>query len=91
MDIAYLCADAVIEKTKQLAVDVKQYQRDKAERDIGSVGNMESVKLAALARVVELEFQYGVEDFEVHQKEAEKAMTEDNVTKNVSVKSGESR
>ncbi len=91
MDIAYLSADVAIEKTEQLAIDVKQYQTDKVERDTSSVGNMESVKLAALARVVEPEFQYGVEVFEAHQKEAEKVMTKDNVTKNVSVKSGESR
>lgn len=29
MDIAYLSADVAIEKTEQLAVDVKQYQTDK--------------------------------------------------------------
>ena len=85
------CADAAIEKTEQLAEEVKQYQTDKAERETGSVGNMEAVNLAELARVAEPEFQYGAEAFEAHQQQAEKAMTKDNVTKNVPVKNGKSR
>ena len=85
------CADAAIEKTEQLAADVKQYQTDKAERETGSIGNMEAVNSAELAVVVEPGFQYGAEAFEVHQKEAEKAMTKDNAIKNVPVKSGKSR
>lgn len=85
------CADAAIEKTEQLAADVKQYQTDKAERETADIGNMEAVNPAELARVAEAEFQYGAEAFEAHQKEAEKAMTKDNVTKNVPVKSGKSR
>jgi len=85
------CADAAIEKTEQLAAEVKQYQTDKAERQPGSIGNMEAVNLAELARVAEPEFQYGAEAFEAHQKEAEKVMTKDEVTKNVTVKSGKSR
>ena len=80
------CADAAIEKTEQLAADVKQYQTNKAERETGSIGNMEAVNPAELARVAEPEYQYGAEAFEAHQKEAEKAMTKDNVTKNVPVK-----
>ena len=85
------CADAAIEKTEQLAADVKQYQTDKAERETGSIGNMEAVNPAELARVAEPEFQYGAEAFEAHQKEAEKKMTKDNATKNMPVKSGKSR
>lgn len=85
------CADAAIEKTEQLAADVKQYRTDKAERETDSFGNIEAVNPAELARVAEPEFQYGAEAFEAHQKEAEKAMTKDNVTKNVPVKSGKSR
>lgn len=85
------CADAAIEKTEQLAADVKQYQTDKAERETGSIGNMEAVNPAELARVAEPEFQYGAEAFEAHQKEAEKAMTKDNMIKNMPVKSGKSR
>ena len=42
-------------------------------------------------RVAEPEFRYGAETFEAYQKEAEKAMTKDNATKNVPVKSGKSR
>ena len=85
------CADAAIEKTEQLAADVKQYQTDKAERETGSVGNMEAVNPIELARVAEPEFQYGAEAFEAHQQETEKVATRDNATKNVPVKSGKSR
>ncbi|MCI8409464.1 MAG: hypothetical protein HFJ09_09390 [Lachnospiraceae bacterium] len=85
------CADAAIEKTEQLAAEVRQYQTDKAERETGSINNMEAVNPAELARVAEPEFQYGAEAFEAHQKEAEKTMAKDKVTKNVPVKSGKSR
>lgn len=85
------CADAAIEKTEQLAAGVKQYQTDKAERETGSIGNMEAVNPAELAVVAESEFQYGAEAFEAHQKEAEKAMTKDDAIKNVPVKNGKSR
>lgn len=53
------CADAAIEKTEQLAADVKQYQTDKEERETGSIGSMEAVNPAELASVAEPEFQYG--------------------------------
>lgn len=52
---------------------------------------MEAVNLAGLAVVAEPEFQYGAEDFEAHQKEAEKAMAKDNSIKNMPVKSAKSR
>ena len=45
------CADAAIEKTEQLAAEVKQYQTDKAERETGSIGNTKAVNPAELARV----------------------------------------
>ena len=85
------CADAAIEKTEQLAADVKQYQTDKAEREMGSVDSMEAVNPIELAMVAEPEFQYGAEAFEAHQKETEKAMTKDKAVKNVPVKSEKSR
>lgn len=85
------CADAAIEKTEQLAAGVKQYQTDKAERETGSIGNMEAVNPAELARVAEPEFQYGAEAFEAYQQQAEKSMIKDNAIKNVPVKSGKSR
>lgn len=85
------CADSAIEKTEQLAVDVKQYQTDKAGRETGSIGSMEDVNSVGLARVAEPEFQYGAEAFEAHQKESEKAMIKDTTSKNVSVKIGKSR
>lgn len=85
------CADAAIEKTEQLAIDVKQYQTDKAERETVGVGNMETVKLVELAVAAEPEFQYGAEAFEAHQQETTKAMTTDSATKNALVKSGKSR
>lgn len=81
------CADSAIEKTEQLAIEVKQYQTDKAERENGSVANMEAVSRIELARVAEPEFQYGAEAFEAHQKETEKAVANDKATKNVPVKS----
>ena len=85
------CADAAIEKTEQLAIDVKQYQTDKAERETVGVGNMETVNPGELAVAAEPEFQYGAEAFEAHQQETTKAMTTDSATKNALVKSGKSR
>ena len=85
------CADAAIEKTGQLAADVKKYQTDKAEREMGSVDSMEAVNPVELAVVAEPEFQYGAEAFEAHQQETTKAMTTDKATKNVPVKNGKSR
>lgn len=84
-------ADAAIEKTEQLAADVKQYQTDKAERETAGVSNVEAVNPVELAVVTEPEFQYGAEIFEAHQQETTKAMTTDKVTKNVLVKNGKSR
>ena len=78
-------------KTEQLAADVKQYQMDKEERENGSIGSMEAVNSAELARVAEPEFKYGAEAFEAHQQQAEKTITKDNTIKNVPVKSGKSR
>lgn len=85
------CADAAIEKTEQLAIDVKQYQTDKAERETVGVGNMETVNPVELAVAADPEFQYGAEAFEAHQQETTKAMTTDSATKNALVKSGKSR
>ena len=85
------CADAAIEKTEQLAADVKKYQTDKAERERGSVDSMEAVNPVELAMVAEPEFQYGAEAFEAHQQETAKAMATDKATKNVPVKNGKSR
>lgn len=85
------CADAAIEKTEQLAADVKQYQMDKAERETAGIANVEAVNPVELANVAEPEFQYGAEAFEAHQQETAKAMTADKATKNVPVKNGKSR
>ncbi len=81
------CADAAIEKTEQLAADVKKYQTDKAEREMGSVDSMEAVNPVELAVVAEPEFQYGAEAFEAHQQETAKAMATDKATKKEPVKS----
>ena len=81
------CADAAIEKTEQLAADVKQYKTDKAER----VDNVEAVNPVELAVVAEPEFQYGAEAFEAHQQETTKAMATDKATKKEPVKNGKSR
>ncbi len=51
------CTGAAIEKTEQLAADVKQNQTDKTERDTGSVANMETVNPVELARTAEPVFQ----------------------------------
>ena len=85
------CADAAIEKTEQLAADVKQYQTDKAEREMGGADSMEAVNPVELAMVAEPEFQYGAEAFEAHQQETTKAKATDKATKNVPVKNGKSR
>ena len=85
------CADAAIERTEQLAADVKKYQTDKAEREMGSVDSMEPVNPVELAVAAEPEFQYGAEAFEAHQQETAKTMTNDKVTRDVTVKNGKSR
>lgn len=85
------CAEAAIEKTEQLAADVKKYQTDKAEREMGSIDRMEAVNPVELAVVAEPEFQYGAEAFEAHQQETVKEMAKDKATKNVPVNSGKSR
>lgn len=59
------CAEAAIEKTEQLAADVKKYQTDKAEREMGSVDRMEAVNPVELAVIAEPEFQYEAEIFEM--------------------------
>ena len=85
------CADAAIAKTEQLAADVKKYQTDKAEREMGSVDSMEAVNPVVLAMVAEPEFQYGAEAFEVYQQEAERTAVKDITEKNAPKKSGKSR
>lgn len=85
------CADATIEKTERLATELKQYHTDKAERETAGVVSMETVSPMELAKVAEHEFQYGAEAFEAHQKGTEKAMTNDKLTENVSVKSRNKR
>ncbi|KAI4447700.1 hypothetical protein C823_002219 [Eubacterium plexicaudatum ASF492] len=85
------CADAAIEKTDRLAAEVKQYQTDKAEREMERAASMEAVSPIEFARVAEPEFQYGAEAFEAHQKETAKTVANDKATKNVPVKSGKSR
>lgn len=85
------CADAAIQKTEQLAADVKKYQTDRAEREMGSIGSMEPVNPVELAVAAEPEFQYGAEAFEAHQQETVKEMAKDKATKNVPAKNGKSR
>ena len=63
------CADAAIEKTEQLAADVKQYQTDKTECEAVGIDNVEAVNPIELARMAEPEFQYGAEAFEAYERE----------------------
>lgn len=60
------CADTAIEKTERLAAEMKQYQTDKAERETGSIADMETVNPIELARVAEPKLQYGAEAFEAY-------------------------
>ncbi len=85
------CADAAIGKVEKLSDDVKQYQSERADQEIERVAGEELVARAVLSNVAEQEYQYGAEAFEAQQEEAEKAMTKDNTTKNVPVKSGKIR
>ena len=66
------CADVAIEKTEQLAAEVKQHQTDKEEKETGSIGNMEAVNPVELARVAESEFQYGADAFEAYERRNKK-------------------
>lgn len=79
--IANLVLLFIAEKIEQFAVDVKHYQTDKAERETGSIDNMEAVNSVELAMVTEPEFQYGAEAFEAHQQQAEKVMSKDNASR----------
>lgn len=81
--------DAAIGKVEKLSDDVKQYQSERADQEIERV--VELMAPAVLSNVAEQEYQYGAEAFEAQQEEAEKAMTKDNTTKNVPVKSGKIR
>ena len=56
---------------------------DKAERETGSVVNMEAVNPMELARVAEPEFQYGAEAFEAYER-GNKEKAEDTLAKEVS-------
>lgn len=85
------CADAAIEKTEQLAADVKRYQADKAGRDEESIGNPEDISPVEFAGMGEPEFLYGAEAFEVYRKGTAKVEIVDKAAKNVPVKSGKSR
>jgi len=60
--------DAAIEKTEQLAADVRQYQTDKEERKAVDIVHMVAVNPVELARVAEPEFQYGAEVFEAYER-----------------------
>ena len=77
------CADAAIEKTEQLAADVKKYQTDKAERETERAANMKAVSPIELARVAEAEFQYGAEAFEAYER-GNTGKTEDNLSREAS-------
>ncbi len=70
------CVNAAIEKTEQLATDVRQYQTDNAERETEGAASMEAVSPIELARVAEPEFQYGAEAFEAYERENKKKATD---------------
>lgn len=62
-------ADAAIEKTELLALEVKQYRMDKAANESGHTGTEEPLKPPEYAVVAEQEYQYGAEAFEEYQRE----------------------
>lgn len=84
-------ADAAIEKTDRLAAEMKQYRADQADREPAGITDTEAADPGIIASVAEQEFRYGAEAFEAYQKEAAKAMTEEQAAKNMPVKNRKSR
>lgn len=84
-------ADAAIGKVEKLSADVKQYQSEKADREVERVTGEEIANPATFSRVAEPEYQYGAEAFETKQEEVTKAMSESVAAKDVSVMDGKKR
>lgn len=59
--------DAAIEKTEQLALDVRQKQADKAEHESERIEE-EQISEDAYTNVAEAEYQYGAEAFEEYER-----------------------
>ncbi len=83
--------DAAIEKVEKLSADVKQYQSERADREIERMAGAEMVDPIALSRVAEPEYQYGAEAFEAQQQDITKAMSESMAAKDVPAMNGKSR
>lgn len=61
-------ADAAIEKMEKLSADVKQYQSDRADREVKRAAGEEFLAPAVISNVAEQEYQYGAEAFEAQQE-----------------------
>ena len=72
--------DAAIEKVEKLSADVKQYQSERADREVERMAGAEMVDPIALSRVAEPEYQYGAEAFEEYQKENAEKVAEQKKT-----------
>lgn len=83
--------DATIEKVEKLSADVKQYQSERADREVECMAGAEMVDPIALSRVAEPEYQYGAEAFETQQQEITKVMSESMATKDTPVMNGKRR
>lgn len=76
--------EAIMAKTEQLAKDVKQYQKDKAESNIDNIAGVDPVRLT---RVAEQEYQYGSELFENMNQDQQKILVStDMLPANISKK-----
>lgn len=60
--------DSAIEKVEKLSADVKQYQSERADREVERMAGAETVDSIALSKVAEPEYQYGAEFFEEKQR-----------------------
>ena len=78
------CADAAIGKVEKLSDDVKRYQGERADREVGRAGGEKLVEPAMLSNVAEQKHPYGAETFEARREEVTKAISEIMMTKDVS-------
>lgn len=67
---------------EKLSVDVKQYQSDRADREIQHVIGKEFVNSEVIVSVGEREYQYGAEAFEAQQGKVIEAMNVHRGTQN---------
>ena len=85
------CADAAIGKVEKLSDDVKRYQGERADREVGRAGGEKLVEPAMLSNVAEQKHPYGAETFEARREEFVTNNEWECVSKNILVADGKKR